>query len=168
MASLLGYSEAFQKAHGRRAAQHEGMWDIAHSVGLERQKEEEEQEKRANAGGIFRMLGGLGGGILAAVLTGGMSLPLSAAITGLASGVGGTAARAISGAQNQVGIGKWDVAAGEKREGDYRSSLVSGGIKDTITSGLLAYSMPDILKFLKGTPKTLPTSSWGNEFRGLV
>jgi len=166
--NLLGYASAFEKAHGKRAGRMENVWDVSHSIGLERQEELEAEKRRASSGGLARLFGGGAAGLLAAVLTGPMSLPLSAAITGLASGAGGAVARGISGAQNQVGVGKWDVAQGEQREEDYRSGIVSGGISDAITSGLMAYSMPDILKFLKGTPKVRPTSGWGEMFRGTV
>jgi len=157
--NLLGYATAFEKAYGRRGKETENAWNVAHSIGLERQEELEEEKKRASLGGLARLFGGVGGGLLASLIS--VANPvIGAALIGAGAGFGGTAARAVSGAQNQVGVGRWDVAQGKQREEDYRSGLVSGGVSDAITGGLMAYSMPDILKFIKGAPKAeVPTEA---------
>ena len=148
MASLLSAYEILNKGRsGLRSTSGESLYRMNKDVTQERRKEAREEARRADASGLGRLFGGTAGGLLASLITVANPL-LGAVIAGAGAGLGSMAGKAVAGAQNQVGIGKWDVEAGREREDSYKDSILAGGLSDAVTGGLLHGIMPDILKTL--------------------
>ena len=148
MASLLSAYEILNKGRSNlRGTSGESLYRMNKDITQERQQEARQESRRGDALGLGRLFGGAGGGILASLISVANPL-LGAIIVGAGTGLGSMTGKTIAGAQNHVGIGKWDVEAGREREDAYQDSILASGVSDALTGGLLHGAMPGILKTL--------------------
>jgi len=105
---------------------------------IERREEQEQREDRAGLTGWLRGAGSIGAGLLATLVTGGITSPVLAGIVaGGITGAGSLAGSKAAGWMSDVDIGKFNVADDEAAEKDYKESQWAGALSDAITAGTL-------------------------------
>jgi len=110
----------------------------------ERVREAEAMKEKADKTELGGFIGKLIAGIGAAVATGGMSLPASAAITGASSGLGSYAGREIgSSSTGKLNPGLFNVEEDRQMIKEFEESKLAHSLSDAVKSGLLAYSLGD-------------------------
>ena len=112
--------------------------EMTRDIMEEARREEKKRREREKRGGWGRMLGSLGGGLLGAIATGGMSIPLTMLLSGAAGGIGSGAGQYFSGGTRKIDTGKWNIAEDEKTEDIARSNVYARMGTDALMSALSA------------------------------
>ena len=127
---------------GAEARRGESAVDLITSQRRELQVEGKSIRKREKKRGTGGLLGGLGLGILATILTGGMASPLLASlIVGASTAAGSAGGQAIGIGGHKMPVGMWNVTKDKERKQHYKDALWADALKSGLAAGTFHYGL---------------------------